>query len=72
VCLELNLPQITPHGFRSYFATKLHRDGKRDEDIAAAIGDRTVSLVQNTYRECPGGEKLGWLPSNGIPGWRRW
>lgn len=68
-CRRQNLKHITPHGFRSYFATKLHRDGFADEDIAAAIGDKTVAVVQNTYRDRRSGERLSWLPPEGLPGW---
>lgn len=72
LCKELSLPHIMPHGLRSYFATKLHREGARDEDIAAAIGDKTVALVQNTYRAAPGGARLNWTPKEGLAAWLRW
>jgi integrase len=68
--LRLKLPHITPHGLRSYFATKLHRDGWDDADIAAAIGDKTVAVVQNTYRDRRSGDRLSWLPKEGLPGWQ--
>lgn len=71
-CKELKLPHITPHGFRSFFATKLHRDGFRDEDIAEAMGDKTVALMPGVYRDRASGTPLSWMPSTGLPAWLKW
>ncbi len=57
---RLGLPHVTPHGYRSYFATKLRRDGKRSEEIAALMGDKTVRLVDDVYADHVKGEKLHW------------
>jgi len=68
----LGLPHITPHGLRSYYVTKRRRDGILDSHIAAEIGDKTVSLIATTYGDTPGGQKLSWLPSQGLPAWTLW
>lgn len=68
----LNLPKITPHGFRAYYVTKRRRDKIPDPMVAAEIGDKTVALISNTYGETPGKGPLGWKPSNGLPSWQRW
>jgi integrase len=69
---RLGLPHVTPHGYRSYFATKHRRDGKRSEEIASLMGDKTVGLVDSTYADNVKGEKLHWKPKKGIPAWTRW
>lgn len=73
---ELNLPHITPHGYRSYYVTKRRSDGEPDTVIAGEIGDVTVTLMQTTYGKRPknwtGGEKLTWRPAEGLPAWSRW
>ena len=66
---RLGLPHVTPHGYRSYFATKHRRDGKRSEEIASLMGDKTVGLVDSTYADHVKGEKLHWKPKNGVPAW---
>lgn len=69
---KLTLPHITPHGFRSYCATKHLRDGKTHAEVAGIIGDKTASLIGSTYADAPGGAKLLWLPSKGLPAWSLW
>ena len=66
---RLGLPHCTPHGCRSYFATKHRRDGKRSEEIASLMGDKTVGLVDSTYADNVKGEKLHWKPQKGVPAW---
>lgn len=66
---RLGLSHITPHGFRAYYATKRRRDGARSEEIAAEMGDKTVSLINDTYAANPNGRKLFWLPKTGKPAW---
>ena len=66
---RLGLPHVTPHGYRSYFATKHRRDGKRSEEIASLMGDKTVGLVDSTYADHVKGEKLHWKPKKGVPAW---
>ena len=69
---KLGLPHLTPHGLRSYYVTKRRRDGILDSHIAAEIGDTTVALISSTYGAHPGGAKLSWLPSQGLPAWSLW
>lgn len=69
---DLELPLITPHGFRAYFATKQMRDGKRPVEIAYDMGDRTVSLIEKTYVGNIKGPKLWWVPADGLPAWQNW
>ena len=57
-CKRLGLPHVTPHGMRSYFATKHWRDKKRPEEIARLMGDQSVALVQSTYADMEKGAKL--------------
>ena len=66
---RLGLPHCTPHGLRSYFATKHLRDGLRSEEIASLMGDKTVKLVTSTYADNVKGEKLHWKPKKGVPAW---
>ena len=66
---RLGLPHVTPHGLRSYFATKHLRDGLRSEEIASLMGDQTVKLITSTYTDNVKGEKLYWKPKNGVPAW---
>ena len=67
---RLGFPHVTPHGYRSYFATKHRRDGKRSEEIASLMGDKTVGLVDSTYADHVKGEKLHWNPKKGEPAWK--
>lgn len=69
---KLGLPHITPHGFRSYCATKHLRDGKTHAEVAGIIGDKTAALIGSTYADAPGGAKLHWLPRQGLPAWTLW
>ena len=69
---KLGLPHITPHGFRSYCATKHLRDGKTHAEVAGIIGDKTAALIGSTYADAPGGAKLFWLPKQGLPAWSLW
>lgn len=64
--------RITPHGFRSYFTTKLIRDGFRYEDVAEMIGDKTTSLLRAGYSRRASDPQLSWTPKEGLPAWRRW
>ena len=66
---RLGLPHVTPHGLRSYFATKHLRDGLRSEEIASLMGDQTVKLITSTYTDNVKGEKLHWKPKTGVPAW---
>jgi integrase len=66
---RLGLPHCTPHGMRSYFATKHLRDGLRSEEIASLMGDKTVKLVTSTYADNVKGEKLHWKPKKGVSAW---
>ena len=66
---RLGLPHVTPHGMRSYFATKHWRDKKRPEEIARLMGDQSVALVQSTYADMEKGAKLAWVPKDGRPAW---
>ena len=64
------LPKRTSHGLRAYFVTKMRRDGHSDSDVAAMIGDSTVSLIQTTYgKPRPGEPKLSFRRSNGTASW---
>lgn len=65
-------PHITPHGFRSYFVTKLLRDGFRFEHVSEFIGDKTIELLKSTYGDALDGPRLNWLPKERLPGWLRW
>lgn len=69
---SLNLPHVTPHGFRAFYATKRLRDGARTVDIAAEMGDKTVALVETIYADNPDGKKLWWTPADGLPAWHGW
>lgn len=71
-CAELEMPPVTPHGFRAYYATKRLRDQIPPAFVAAELGDKTVSLISTTYAETPGRGRLSWLPSEGLPAWLRW
>lgn len=70
--VKLELPNITPHGFRSYFCTKLYRDGFRQEEISERIGDKTVDLQRSVYSDVADGERLAWNPKDRLPGYLRW
>lgn len=76
ICGGLELPHITPHGFRSYYVTKRRSDGASDVQIAAEIGDKTVSLMQLSYGDRPenwlGAKPMTWLPADGLPAWQAW
>lgn len=65
-------PHITPHGFRSYFTTKLVRDGFRYEEVLEMIGDTSLEVLRGGYSDLMDGPRLDWLPSEGLPGWLRW
>lgn len=71
-CRGLDMPHITPHGLRAYYATKRRRDNISDAIVAAELGDKTVALVSLTYGETPGGVPLKWTPDEGLPSWLRW
>jgi len=72
----LVLPHVTAHGLRSFYVTKRRSDGIADAQIAAEIGDNNVEMISQTYGDRPpnwtGGQKLSFLPSEGLPAWRRW
>lgn len=72
LCRDLKLPHVTPHGFRAYYATKRLRDGARTKDIAAEMGDQTVSLIEDIYTQNPDGKKLWWTPPDGLAAWAGW
>ena len=72
VTTNLELAHITPHGYRSFYATKRLRDGARPVDIAAEMGDKTVALVETIYADNPDGKKLWWSPADGLPAWHAW
>lgn len=71
---ELGLPRCSPHGLRSFYVTKRRSDGAPDIQIAAEIGDRTVSLISQTYGDVPpnwfGKHKISFRPSTGEPAWK--
>lgn len=69
---RLGLPHCTPHSIRAYFVTLHRRAGLADSAIAALIGDKTVSLISQTYGDAPQGDKLSFLPANGLPAWLKW
>lgn len=75
-CEKLKMAQKRPHGFRSFYVTKRRSDGIPDNQIAAEIGDQTVSLISRTYGDLPpnwtGQKKLSFLPAEGLPSWERW
>lgn len=71
-CKQLGLPHLSPHGLRAYYVTKHRREGITDAAIAAQIGDKTVALISTIYGDIPGGQKLAWLPDQGLPAWQLW
>jgi len=71
-CRVLGVPHTTPHAIRAYFVTLHRRAGVADSRIAAMIGDQTVSLISETYGDTPDGDKLSFLPANGLPAWLKW
>lgn len=75
-CKAVGLPEVTPHGFRSYFVSKHRSDRVEDAVIASWLGDKTVSLMQDTYGKVPdswtGGSVLSWLPRKTPPAWAAW
>ena len=73
VCAELGLPKRTSHGARAYFVTLQRRAGKRDEEVAQMIGDKTVDLIRQTYgARGVNEEPLSWRPKTGDPAWAKW
>ena len=48
------------------------RDGKTHAEVAGIIGDKTAALIGSTYADAPGGAKLFWLPTKGLPAWSLW
>lgn len=74
VCKRLGLPHRTAHGLRAYYVTVWRSQGKTDAEVAALIGDRTVSLIQTTYGSLPevwaGGKPLDFMPENTPPAWK--
>ena len=71
-CESLGMAHVTPHGCRAYYVTMRRRQGATDAVIASEIGDRTVSLIAQTYGDLPGGEELSFLPASGLPAWQLW
>lgn len=73
-CDQVHIGRCSPHGLRSFYVTKRRSDGAPDVQIAAEIGDRTVSLISQTYGDVPpnwfGAKKLSFKPSEGEPAWR--
>lgn len=77
LAVELNrlkgFPKVTSHGMRAFFVTKMRRDGHDDRDIAAMIGDKTVSLIQTTYGQPrPGEPMLSFRRADGTAAWDKW
>lgn len=74
VCRRLKLPHRTSHGMRAFFVSVMRSRGTSDEQVAALIGDRTVSLIQSTYGTLPevwaGGEPLDFMPRHAAPAWK--
>lgn len=72
-CAAIGCPPVTPHGLRSYYVTKRRSDGVADAQIAAEIGDKTVTLIHQTYGDRPanwsGGDPLTWAPKDTPPAW---
>lgn len=53
VCKELGFPKRTSHGLRSFYVTTRRSQGAHDAQIAAEIGDKTVSLISTVYGDRP-------------------
>lgn len=64
--------KITSHGMRAFYVLVRRSQGVSDGQIAAEIGDRTVSLIETTYGAVPdnwrGGNQVSFMPS-GRPAW---
>lgn len=75
-CSDLELPRVSPHGFRSFYVTKRRSEGAPDVQIAIEIGDKTVAVISESYGDVPpnwvGQEKLSFMPKEGLPAWARW
>jgi integrase len=73
VCKDLGLPHVTSHGLRAFHVTVRRSRGESDSQVAAAIGNQTVALVQNVYGDLPmswsGGESLSFAPKSGPKAW---
>jgi integrase len=77
LCTKLELPPRTSHGLRAYFVTLNRSQGIPDAQVAALIGDKTLSLIENTYGALPevwaGGKPLSFRPDDDSePAWRCW
>lgn len=63
----------TSHGLRSFYVTTRRSQGIGDAQIAVEIGDRTVSLISQTYGDAPpnwfNGNPMRWVPENGKAAW---
>ena len=72
----LGLHHITPHGYRTFSATKRRSDGLTDEKIAFELGQKTVAVLRHHYADAPdnweGGKEISWLPDKGAPAWKPW
>lgn len=75
-CKTLGLPRCSPHGFRSFYVTLRRSEGASDVQIASEIGDKTVSVISESYGDVPpnwkGQNQLSFLPAEGLPAWERW
>lgn len=75
-CAHYQFRNFTPHGLRSFYVTKRRGDGIFDSQIASEIGDKTTSLISQTYGDVPpnwlGRVKLSFKPSTGLPAWLQW
>lgn len=63
----------TSHGLRAFYVSVRRSEGAPDGQIAAEIGDKSVSLIQHTYGSIPpgwqGGAELSFLPKEAMPAW---
>jgi hypothetical protein len=64
--------KITSHGLRAFYVLVRRSQGISDGQIAAEIGDRTISLIETTYGSLPenwrGGNQVSFMPK-GKPAW---
>jgi hypothetical protein len=65
--------KMTSHGMRAFYVLVRRSQGAPDGQICSEIGDKTISLIENTYGALPpnwkGGKEISFMPAKGQPAW---
>lgn len=75
-CTTLKIPKVTSHGLRAYFVAAMRSLGVTDAEIAARLGHKNTSQVEQTYGTVEpgwfGSWKMDFLPEDSAPAWAAW